>query len=157
MFSSIKYVSVCLRVILPFLNSEQRTTVVESINFSSVKTCVLVSGSEPSKVQRTVSCVCGGRKANFFVKTAFGMSLFCSTCKYRPFLFVASFLTHAESLAMAEESFLTLAESLTMAEESFSTFAKSLSMAAMFKATGSLSVESSLIGEPSKGSLLLKR
>lgn len=142
MFSSIKYVSVCLRVILPFLNSEQRTTVVESINFSSVKTCVLVSGSEPSKVQRTVSCVCGGRKANFFVKTAFGMSLFCSTCKYRPFLFVASFLT--------------LAESLTMAEESFSTFAKSLSMAAMFKATGSLLVGSSLIRVLSKGSLLLQ-
>lgn len=110
--------------------------------FSSEKICVDESGSEPSKVQRTMSWVSGGRKANFFVKTAFGMSLFCSTCKYRPFLFVASFLT--------------LAESLTMAEESFSTFAKSLSMAAMFKATGSLLVGSSLIRVLSKGSLLLQ-
>ena len=71
-FSLTKYVSVCRSTFPSSVNSEQRTTVVVSINRGVEKGSVLGLGSDPSKVQRMVSCVDGGSSVKGSEKPAGG-------------------------------------------------------------------------------------
>ena len=121
--SLIKYVSDCFLTTLPLTNSVQRTTVDESIDWASENAGVVESGSDTSKVHRTMPNAIGGDSVNGSLKPASGSS--CVNVIRSLITLVESFLTLVESFFTLEESFLTFAESFFTLEESFLTFAES--------------------------------
>ena len=121
--SLIKYVSDCFLTTLPLTNSVQRTTVDESIDWASENAGVVESGSDPSKVHRTMPNAIGGDSVNGSLKPASGSS--CVNVIRSLITLVGSFLTFAESFFTLEESFLTFAESFFVLEESFLTLVES--------------------------------
>ena len=89
----------------------------ESIDWASENAGVVESGSDPSKVHRTMPNAIGGDSVNGSLKPASGSS--CVNVIRSLITLVESFLTLVESFFVLEESFLTLVESFFVLEESF--------------------------------------
>ena len=124
--SLIKYVSDCFLATSPLTKSVQRTTVDESIDRASENIGVVESGSDPSKVHRTIPNPTGGDSVNGSLKPAFGSScadvIRAVATLRESILIVESFLAFVESFFTLTESFLTFVESVFTMGEYFLAF-----------------------------------